>query len=173
MSKLLPFARKVQTQISKTSLNQAQKLLQKLEANNPGEERLLSHLYAKIAIQRGAETHGLKTLIEVSKKYDPHIGVLIDICECYYLKGDVFNWRIWSHNLDTEFQVARKSLSAESRLRAVLSLGKYFENDARINRAIELYRSELLMAATGDRSRKDLEEKLLQLLQLSSVSSSS
>lgn len=128
------------------------------------EIRKQKHLAAKHFLEAGKPRVALELMEKCLKEHGAHVGLLSDIAACNYHLQNFSQWREQNVLLKQEFKECRNFLSPTSRVRTLICLGKFSEEDGRVTEALQLYKQALADAQQDANLRLKVIIQMVRLL---------
>lgn len=101
--------------------------------------RQQQHSFAKSLLLDGKFSDAIKVMQSARQQYGDHISLYADIATCYYLDGRMIEWKNFLDKTADTYVSVERFLSRETRLSATLLLGKFREEEARVDQALKQY----------------------------------
>lgn len=107
------------------------------------EQRIIEHQAIRLQVIALQFEEAILQFKQTLKMHGPHVGLLCDFAGCYYEMGQFQDcWEI-VEKIKEEFSNAEKQLSANSKYRTLLILGKFYEEMAEPQMAIDSYKDAI------------------------------
>ena len=104
------------------------------------EKRIALHFEGMIYVHMGALNKAKSKFLKASSLGE-NIKLLTDLAACYYQLGEVDQWRNSYNRMSWLISDLREQLSFESRFNSSIMLAKFFEEEAQIEKSLNIYES--------------------------------
>ena len=117
--------------------------IENFKPTTPLEQRCQEHFMGKTYLMMGAYRKAKSLLLNCEQQFGENIGITLDLAVCYYHLSEIDLWRETYQILQKKLESlhGQLSLSAEHDVRVLI--GKFLEEDARIDQAFQLYENAL------------------------------
>ena len=105
--------------------------------------RIDLHQEAKIFFRQGDYFKSLEILNLALNSYGPHMGILADICFCYYNLNNLLLLKQSLKIFKSEYQKVLHELSEESKFKSVICIAKFLEEEGEVGSALKMYEEAL------------------------------
>lgn len=126
--------------------------------------RQQEHLKGREFMEQGAYLQALEIFHKTLTDFGPHVGLISDIAAIYYLMGRVEDWHNMALRLEKELNEAQGILSDSSLIKTQIFLGKMFEEQAEVQKALEIYAAAEKSAAHDTAYRLKAQTQRLRLM---------
>ncbi len=113
------------------------------------ERRTRWHLLAKSYFRSGQYERAIEILERSVVTLGPHVGLLCDLANAYYLTGQLASWRWTFERVKRELQVCQPLLSENSRIRTQCAVLRFFELDGLVHEIITELRGTPVSLSPG------------------------
>lgn len=107
--------------------------------NSNALKRKTDHLEARKQMAQEEYFSATAKLVNALHQYGPHVGLLSDLAACYYMTGQIENFRMIRTRIETEIAECSVLLGPLSYAKTLIFLGKLHEQDASISSALQFY----------------------------------
>jgi tetratricopeptide (TPR) repeat protein len=126
--------------------------------------RQQEHLKGREFMEQGAYLQALEVFHKTLADYGPHVGLISDITAVYYLMGRIEDWHIMALRLEKELGAAQGILSEMSLIKTQIFLGKMFEEQAEVQKALDIYAAAEKSAGQHSAHRLKAQTQRLRLM---------
>lgn len=126
--------------------------------------RQQEHLKGREFMEQGSYLEALEIFHKTLADHGPHVGLISDIAAVYYLMGRVEDWHNMALRLEKELNQAQGFLSDISLIKTQIFLGKMFEEQAEVQKALEIYAAAEKSAANNSAYRLKAQTQRLRLM---------
>ncbi len=136
-----------------------------IELSEKALHRQQQHDFAKNFLMDGKFKDAIRILKEARQQHGDHIALLADLAVCHYLDGRMIEWKNYLDQTAESFAENESFLSRDTKFASTLVLGKFREEEGRIDQALQLY-DKLLTSLDMQRDGEYYAIGLAQLLRL-------
>lgn len=136
------------------------------EIDDKARSRKQQHEFAKSLLYDGKYSEAIDVMQSARNNYGDHITLFSDIATCYYLDGRMIEWKTFLDKTSGVFATVSPFLSRDTKFSVSLMLGKFREEEARIDLAISHY-DGMLLSLSKENEAELYAVTLSQLLRVS------
>lgn len=126
--------------------------------------RQQEHLKGREFMQQGAYLQAIEVFHKTLADHGPHVGLISDLAAVYYLMGRIEDWHNTALRLEKELNAAQGVLSEMSLIKTQIFLGKMFEEQAEVQKALDIYTAAEKSAAQHSGYRLKAQAQRLRLM---------
>jgi len=145
----------VRRNIHANDLTQAKRNLELCSANSTVETRWKIHFAAIVLMRQGDFETAIGKLTTTLQHHGSHLSVILDLAACYYMCGQLYNWKQTVEWAQFEWKRNEPLLQKSQKLKIGLLLAKFIEEAGDISGALELYNSLFEVQHQGDLSDQE------------------
>lgn len=126
--------------------------------------RQQEHLKGRELMQQGSYVQAIEVFHKTLADHGPHVGLISDLAAVYYLTGRIEDWHNMALRLEKELNEAQGILSELSLIKTQIFLGKMFEEQAEVQKALDSYAAAEKSAAQNAAYRLKAQAQRLRLM---------
>ncbi len=128
------------------------------------QAREIQHTAGRVHMQKGSYLEAVDIFLKALSDFGPHVGLISDIVAVYYLTGRIEDWKVMSGRLEIELSRSEGLLCKISKTKTQIFLGKMFEEQAEVHKALEMYQAAELSADDNVSYRLKAQAQRLRLM---------